>query len=235
MALVSLYSRCAWVAWHVLSAIIVPGHTLSLCLSTQEQALGLPALQAMYLQGQSLHYGISVQICIVQGLDFGVLCSLTKSYSTLCDPMDCSPQGLSAHEIFLASILEWVAISFSMLPVVQLVKNPPAMQVRFLGWEDTLEKGWVTYSSIFGLPYSSRIARQIPWTEKPGRLHTVHGVTKSQIPLRNFLFLWLTNRRERDVPGAPVVKTPDFHKQGAWVRSLVRELRSHMLHDATKK
>ena len=90
--------------------MIVPGHTLSLCLSTQEQALGLPALQAMYLQGQSLHYGISAQICIVQGLDFGVLCSLTKLYSTLCDPMDCSPQGLSAHEIFLASILEWVAI-----------------------------------------------------------------------------------------------------------------------------
>ena len=54
---------------------------------------------------------------------------VTKSYSTLCDPMDCSPPGLSAHEIFLASILEWVAISFSMLPVAQLVKNPPARQV----------------------------------------------------------------------------------------------------------
>ena len=29
-------------------------------------------------------------------------------------------------------------------PVAQLVKNPPAMQetpVRFLGWEDSLEKG----------------------------------------------------------------------------------------------
>ena len=146
-----------------------------------------------------------------------------------------------AHKGYLLMRFSWqvywsgLPLSFSMLPVVQLVKNPPAMQVRFLGWEDTLEKGWVTYSSIFGLPYSSRIARQIPWTEKPGRLHTVHGVTKSQIPLRNFLFLWLTNRRERDVPGAPVVKTPDFHKQGAWVRSLVRELRSHMLHDATKK
>ena len=44
----------------------------------------------------------------------------------------------------------------SMAPlVVQLVKNPPAMQetlVQLLGWEDLLEKGWGTHSSIVGLP-----------------------------------------------------------------------------------
>ena len=36
----------------------------------------------------------------------------------------------------------------------QLVKNPPAMQetwVLFLGWEDLLEKGQATHSSILGL------------------------------------------------------------------------------------
>ena len=36
-------------------------------------------------------------------------------------------------------------------PVIQLVKNPPAMWetwVRSLGWEDPLEKGKVTHSSI---------------------------------------------------------------------------------------
>ena len=32
---------------------------------------------------------------------------------TLCDPMDCSPPGSSAHGILQARILEWVAISFS--------------------------------------------------------------------------------------------------------------------------
>jgi len=35
--------------------------------------------------------------------------------------------------------------------VAQLVKNPPAMQetpVQLLGWEDPLEKGKVTHSSI---------------------------------------------------------------------------------------
>ena len=39
--------------------------------------------------------------------------------------------------------------------IAQLVKNPPAMQetlVRFLGWEDLLEKGKATHSSIVGLP-----------------------------------------------------------------------------------
>ena len=43
--------------------------------------------------------------------------------------------------------------------VAQLVKNLPAMQetpVRFLGWEDPLEKGKVTHSSI--------LAWRIPWT-----------------------------------------------------------------------
>ena len=44
--------------------------------------------------------------------------------------------------------------------VAQLVKNPPAMQetwVQSLGWEDPLEKGMATLSSI--------MAWRIPWTE----------------------------------------------------------------------
>ena len=40
--------------------------------------------------------------------------------------------------------------------IAQLVKNPPAIQetpVRFLGWEDPLEKGKATYSPVFlGFP-----------------------------------------------------------------------------------
>ena len=43
--------------------------------------------------------------------------------------------------------------------MAQLVKNPPAMWdtwVRSLGWEDPLEKGKATHSSI--------LARRIPWT-----------------------------------------------------------------------
>ena len=40
--------------------------------------------------------------------------------------------------------------------VAQLVKNPPAMRetwVRFLGWEDPLEKGTATHSSTLGFPW----------------------------------------------------------------------------------
>ena len=56
--------------------------------------------------------------------------------------------------------------------VAQMVKNLPAMQenwVQSLGWEDPLEKGKATHSSI--------LAWRIPWTEQPGG--TVHGVAKS--------------------------------------------------------
>ena len=38
---------------------------------------------------------------------------VTKSYRTLCHPMDCSRPASSVHGIFQARILEWVAISFS--------------------------------------------------------------------------------------------------------------------------
>ena len=49
--------------------------------------------------------------------------------------------------------------NFSLNLVAQLVKNPPAMWktwVRPLGWEDPLEKGKATHSSI--------LAWRIPWT-----------------------------------------------------------------------
>ena len=38
---------------------------------------------------------------------------VAQSCPTLCDPVDCSPPGSSAHGILQARILEWVAISFS--------------------------------------------------------------------------------------------------------------------------
>ena len=48
-----------------------------------------------------------------------------------------------------------------------MVKNLPAtqeMQVQFLGWEETLEKGKATHSSI--------LAWRIPRTEEPGGLQS---------------------------------------------------------------
>ena len=52
--------------------------------------------------------------------------------------------------------------------MVQIVKNPPAMWetwVRSLGWEDPLEKGTATHSSI--------LAWRIPQTEESGGLQSM--------------------------------------------------------------
>ena len=49
-----------------------------------------------------------------------------------------------------------------------MVKNLPAMeetQVQSLGWEDPLEKGMATHSSI--------LAWRIPWTEEFGGLQSM--------------------------------------------------------------
>ena len=42
-----------------------------------------------------------------------LLCFIAQSCLTLCDPMDCSSPGSSAHGILQARVWEWVAISFS--------------------------------------------------------------------------------------------------------------------------
>ena len=54
-----------------------------------------------------------------------------------------------------------------------MLKNLPAMQeirVQSPGWEDPLEEKIAIHSSI--------LAWEIPWTEEPDRLHTVHGVAR---------------------------------------------------------
>ena len=56
------------------------------------------------------------------------------------------------------------------------MKNPPTMQetVQTLGWEDTLEEGMATHSSM--------LAWRIP-VDKGAWQATVHGITKSQTRL----------------------------------------------------
>ena len=79
--------------------------------------------------------------------------------------------------------------------IAQLVKNQPAVWetwVRFLGWEDPLEKGTATHSRI--------LAWRIPWTEEPGRLHSPWGHKGSDTTerfsfhftsLSSFIVLWI--------------------------------------------
>ena len=47
---------------------------------------------------------------------------VAQSCPTLCNPMDCSLPGSTIHGIFQARILEWVAISFSILDKEDLNK-----------------------------------------------------------------------------------------------------------------
>jgi len=52
--------------------------------------------------------------------------------------------------------------------VTQIVKKLPAIRkswVQSLGWEDPLEEGVATHSSI--------LTWRIPWTEEPGRLQSM--------------------------------------------------------------
>ena len=52
----------------------------------------------------------------------------------------------------------------------QMVKNPPTMPetwVRSLGWEDPLEEGMATHSSI--------LAWRMPWAEETGGLQSMRS------------------------------------------------------------
>ena len=75
-----------------------------------------------------------------------------------------------------------VSININSFLVVQMVKNLHAIQetwVRSLGREDPLEEGKATHSNI--------LAWRIPWTEKPGRLHSPWGHTVGHNWMTNFL------------------------------------------------
>ena len=60
--------------------------------------------------------------------------------------------------------------------MAQTVKNPPVMWetwVRSLGWEDTLEEGMATQSSI--------LAWRTPWTERPRGLQSLESQSRTQL------------------------------------------------------
>ena len=73
-----------------------------------------------------------------------------------------SPVRLLATLISLNLLFKWASL------VAQTVKNLPAMQetwIRSPSWEDPLEKGMATHSSI--------LAWRIPRTEEPGGLQSM--------------------------------------------------------------
>ena len=88
--------------------------------------------------------------------------AFSKSSLNICKFLDhvMLRPGLENFEHYFAS--------FGASLIAQLVKNLPAMLetwVRSLDWEDPLEEGIATHSSI--------LAWRIPWTEEPGRLQSL--------------------------------------------------------------
>ena len=90
-----------------------------------------------------------------------------------------------AQELWEESVFGSPPTQISSL-VAQTVKNLPARQetqVQSLGWEDALEKGMATHSSI--------LAWRIPWTEEPGGLQS-WGCKESDMTEQLTLSLSLT-------------------------------------------
>ena len=80
-----------------------------------------------------------------------------------------------------------------------MVKNLPAMQetrVRFLSWEDSLEKGKATHPSI--------LAWKTPWTDKPGGLRSM-GRVESDVTERLTLPLIRLEKKEIGQGGASLI------------------------------
>ena len=70
-------------------------------------------------------------------------------------------------KLSLLSCQDFIGTSWASL-VAQTVKNVPEMtetRPQSLGWEDPLEKGMATHSSI--------LAWRIPWTEEPGGIQSM--------------------------------------------------------------
>ena len=77
--------------------------------------------------------------------------------------------------------------------MAQMVKRLPTVQdtwVRFLGWEDPLEKEIAIHSST--------LAWKIPWTEEPGRLQSM-GVAERQTQLSDFPFTFHFHALEKEM------------------------------------
>ena len=75
--------------------------------------------------------------------------------------------------------------------VAQTVKNSPAMQetwVPSLGWEDPLEEGVATHSSV--------LAWRIPWTEESGGLQSMGS---QRVGHNGEMIIYINRKGSRDL------------------------------------
>ena len=113
------------------------------------------------------------------------------------------------------------------------VKNLPAMQemqVQSLGWEDPLEEGMATHSSI--------LAWRIPWTEEPGGLQSIGSqrVRHNWMPGAGILHIecilqiayWVQHFPQHHLSGSGIAQLEFYHcweqELCPWQRSWGRRL-----------
>ena len=86
-----------------------------------------------------------------------LVCLVTQSCPTLCDPIDGSPPGSSVHGILQARTLEWVAISFSNAWKWKV-------KVKLLNRVRLLATPW---TAAYQAPLPMRFSRQEYWSGVP--------------------------------------------------------------------
>ena len=68
-------------------------------------------------------------------------------------------------------------------------------------------------------PHSSTLAWKIPWTEEPGGLHALHGVTEGWTRLSNFTFTFHFHALEKEMAthsSTLAWKIPWTKEPGGW-------------------
>ena len=83
---------------------------------------------------------------------------VAQSCPSLCNPMDCSLQVSSVHEILQARMLEWVAISFSKM--LLLIKSICAVL-------SCIQLSVTPWTVVCQAPLSMRFSRQEYWSGLP--------------------------------------------------------------------
>ena len=98
---------------HNTSSFITPTSVIYSCPYNQAPQDGFHDFP-VYLCG-SCPYQSAWHLSWNKSYHFSLLLLLLSCFSSvwLCDSLDCSPPGSSVHGVFQASILEWVATSFS--------------------------------------------------------------------------------------------------------------------------
>ena len=128
-------------------------------------------LQEAAKPGETLDFDVFLSSLAFSCLAFFGSSAGKESACNEGDPGSIPELGRSAGEgIGYPPQYSWASL------VAQTVKNPPAIRetwVRSLGWEDPLEEGMATHSSV---TWRIPLDRGAWWA-------TVHGVSKSLIPL----------------------------------------------------